>query len=161
MTVMERVKQFLEEQGLDFDVICHQETFTTVEEAKAAGVTASHVAKTLVIKGRKGDILAVLPASGRIDMHKLKDIVDDNHARLATEEEMEKEFKDVELGAVPPLGDLYGLPVFMDAQLEKVDEVIFAGGTHSDSIKLSGTDFLKVTHPRVVDLAMGPGEVMI
>lgn len=161
MTVMKDVKQFIEDQGIDFQVISHRETFTTIEEARAAGVATDHVAKTLVIKAREGEALAVLPANERLDMHKLRDLMKDNHARLATEKEMGSEFTDIELGAVPPLGDLFGLPVLMDEQLKGMDEIIFAGGTHQDSVKVSGDDFIKMTHPRIVDLHRDAGEGMV
>jgi len=160
MTVLNNVRDYLKEQGVDFEVISHQETFTTMEEARASGVSPDHVAKTLVIKMRDGEALAVLPAHERLDMHKLRDAVHDNHARLATEDEMGSEFTDIELGAVPPLGDLFQLPVLMDEQLKDMDEVIFAGGTHRDSVKMAGDDFIRMTHPRIMDLAREPGEGM-
>ena len=158
MAVAGRVKKYLDDQGLAYEVVSHQETFSTCEEAMAVGVIASHVAKTLVIKTRAGDVLAVLPASERVDIHKLRDIADDNHARLATEDEMKTEFTDFDLGAVPPLGELFEAPVLLDGQLENADEIIFAAGTHSDSVKLSGEDFLKLTHPQVVDIVLEEGE---
>ncbi|MCL4472966.1 MAG: YbaK/EbsC family protein [Actinobacteria bacterium] len=158
MAVAGRVKKYLDDQGLAYEVVSHQETFSTCEEAKAVGVIASHVAKTLVIKTHAGDVLAVLPASERVDIHKLRDIADDNHARLATEEEMKMEFTDFDLGAVPPLGELFEAPVLLDGQLENADEIIFAAGTHSDSVKMSGEDFLKLTHPQVVDIVLEEGE---
>jgi len=158
MTIAGRVKQYLDDRGLAYEVVSHQETFSTAEEAKAIGVIASHVAKTLVVKTGEGDVLAVLPASERIDIHKLRDIAGDNHARLATEDEMGSEFNEFELGAVPPLGELFGAPVFLDERLERADEIIFAGGTHRDSVKMSGEDFLKLTRPQVVDLAREEGE---
>lgn len=152
MTAIDTIKRYLEEQGIEYEVLFHRETFTTTDEAKALGIVASHVAKTLIIKTGGGDVLAVLPASERIDLHKLRDITADNHARLATEDEMESEYGDFELGAVPPLGGLIGASVYLDQRLEKADEVIFAGGTHSNSIKVTGEDFLKLTHPEIGDL---------
>ena len=157
MTVTESIKQYLEEQGVKYEVICHQETFSAGEEAKATGATAGLVAKTLVIKTGDSEVLAVLPASERVDIHKLRDITGDNHARLASEDEMVRGHADYELGAVPPLGGLIGAPVYLDQRLEEADEVTFAGGTHSDSIKVSGEDFLKLTHPDVVDLVKEEG----
>ncbi len=157
MTVASRVKQFLDDQGLTYEVVCHDETFSTTAEARAVGVIASHVAKTLVIKTGEGDVLVVLPASERLDIHKLRDIIGDNHARLATEDEMNTEFPDLDLGAVPPLGELFGAPVYLDQELEQATEIIFAGGTHRDSIKMSGEDFLKLTRPEVVDLVREAG----
>jgi len=152
-----KIKQYLDDQGMAYEVVSHRETFSTAEEARAVGVITGHVAKTLVIKAHSEEALAVLPASERIDLHKLRDIMGDNHARLATEEEMGDEFSDLELGAVPPLGDLFGAPVYLDQRLEQADEIIFAGGTHRDSVKMSGEDFLKLTRPQVVDLVLEAG----
>jgi Ala-tRNA(Pro) deacylase len=93
-------------------------------------------------------------------VHKLRDVLGDNHARLATEPELGQDFQEFELGAVPPLGDLFDSPVYLDAQLENADEIVFAGGTHSDSIKMSGEDFLKLVRPQVVDLVKVEGETV-
>lgn len=152
MAVASKVTQFLDEQGMGYEVVSHQETFSSSEEARTVGVIASHVAKTLVIRTRDAEALAVLPASERLDIHKLRDVLGDSHARLATEEEMGIEFTEYELGAVPPLGELFGVPVLLDERLERAEEIIFAGGTHRDSVKMSGQDFLKLTRPNVVDL---------
>lgn len=158
MTVPGNIKNFLDNQGISYEILTHRETFSSGEEARAAGEVPSHVAKTLVIKTSNGDVLAVLPASERIDVHKLRDILNDNHARLATEEEMAHDYAQYELGAVPPLGELIGDTVVLDQQLEQADEILFAAGTHSDSIKMRGEDFLKLVHPHVADLAEAPGE---
>ncbi|MFA5809448.1 MAG: YbaK/EbsC family protein [Thermoleophilia bacterium] len=152
MTIAGNIKKYLDDEGLPYETVSHKETFSSSDEAMAVGVIASHVAKTLVIKTRTGDVLAVLPASDRADIHKLRDILNDNHARLATEEEMSAEFPDYDLGAVPPLGGLFEAPVFLDRRLEEANEIIFAGGTHRDSVKMSGGDFLKLVRPVVVDL---------
>ncbi len=161
MAVAEKVKKYLDERGITYETVSHPETFSTSAEARAVGVIAGHVAKTLVIKVRDGEVLAVLPASERIDIHKLRDLVGDNRARLATEDEMGVEFTEFELGAVPPIGDLFGATVYMDQRLERSSEIIFAGGTHRDSVKVSGEDFLKLTRPQVVDLVReeGAGEI--
>lgn len=160
MTVTANIKQYLEEEGINFDIICHGETFTSNDEARAVGIESGHMAKTLVIKtGGGGEVLAVVPASERVDIHKLRDATNDNHARLATEQEMQEDHAEFELGAVPPLGELLGAPVLLDQRLEKADEVVFAGGTHKDSIKVSGEDFLKLTHPMIVDLVQEEGGI--
>lgn len=158
MTVPGNIKNFLDDQGINYEIFTHRETFSSGEEAQAVGEVASRVAKTLVIKTGGGDVLAVLPASGRIDVHKLRDVLNDNHARLATEEEMARDYSQYELGAVPPLGELIGDTVVLDQQLEQADQILFAAGTHSDSIKMRGEDFLKLVHPHVADLARIEGE---
>ena len=157
MAIAGKIKEFLDDQGVPFEVVSHRETFRTSDEARAVGVIASHVAKTLVIQLREGEALAVLPASERLDIHKLRDAAGDNHARMATEDEMSAEFTECELGAVPPLGELFDVPVFLDERLEDAGEILFAAGTHRDSVKMSGEDFLHLLRPTVVDLVRDEG----
>ena len=159
MTVPGDIKNYLDDQGIDYEIVTHREVFSAGAEARAVGAVASHVAKTLVIKTHNGDdVLAVAPASDRIDIHKLRDLLNDNHARLATEEELSRDYPQFELGAVPPLGELFGATVILDQRLEQADEILFAAGSHSDSIKMSGEDFLKLVHPHVADLLVEAGE---
>lgn len=159
MTVKGDIKKYLDDQGSQYEIVTHRETMSSGEEARAVGVVAGHVAKTLVIRRKGGgDVLAVVPASERLDLHKLRDVIGDNHARLASEDEMGSDFPQYELGAVPPLGELFGADVILDQRLEESDEILFAGGTHSDSVKMRGEDFLKLVHPQVADLVREPGE---
>ncbi|MCL4310308.1 MAG: aminoacyl-tRNA deacylase [Thermoleophilia bacterium] len=161
MTITGDMKRYLDDQGMPYETVIHHEAYTAGDEARAVGTVAAHVAKTLVVKARDGDVLAVIPASERIDMHKLHDLLGDSHARLATEDEMKSEFPDFELGAVPPLGELIGAPVIIDEKLQQADEVIFTGGTHTESVKMSTEDFLKLAHPQVADLTREPGAEML
>ena len=153
MTMGGKLKSFLDDQGLPYEILTHREVFAAGDEARAVGATAGNVAKTLVAKLSDGhDVLAIVPASEKLDIHKLRDAVNDNHARLATEQEIGHDFHEFELGAVPPLGELVDAPVLLDPELEKADFVVFDAGTHRDSVKMSGEDFLKLTHPQIVDL---------
>ncbi len=161
MAVAGSVKRFLDDQGLDYKIVAHYDAFTSLDEARAVGAAAVNVAKTLVIKSGGRDLLAVLPASERLDLHKLRDLLGDNHARFASEEEVWHDFPQFALGAVPPLGELLNLPVYLDQRLEQANEIIFPGGTHRDSVKMSGEDFLKLVRPQVGDLAREPGAEML
>lgn len=161
MSVLNSVKQYLDNRGMSYEILTHREVFTTTTEALETGVPSNKVAKTLVIKIKSGEMLAVLPANERIDMHKLRSIVDDNKARLATEEELGAEFTDLDLGAVPPLGDLFQMPVVMDSHFREIDEVIFASGTHRESFRVSGDDFINIARPLIADLADEQGEEML
>ncbi len=161
MAIVGSIKCYLDEQGLAYETVRHRQALTSGDEARALGVTPAEVAKTIVVRSQGGDALVVLPASARLDMHKLRDVLGDNHARLASEEEMQAAFNEFELGAVPPLGELIGARVYLDEKLEQMDEVVFAGGTHMDSVKMSGEDFLKLIHPRVADLTQEPGAELL
>lgn len=154
MTVCGEIKNYLDDQGINFEILHHRQTFSSGEEARALGIPSNEVAKTLVVKKSDGsDVLAVLPASRRIDVHKLRDILNDNHARLATESEMKTDFSQFEPGAIPPLGDLLGATVILDKHLEQTDSILFAAGTYDESVKINGQEFLKIVHPHLADLS--------
>ncbi len=161
MGIAASIKCYLDEQGLPYETVRHRRVLTGGDEARALGVAPAQVAKTLLVRSRGADALVVLPASVRVDMHKLRDVLGDNHARLASEGEMQAEMAGFELGAVPPLGELIGARVYLDEKLEQMDEVVFSGGTHQDSVKMSGQDFIKLIHPRVADLALEPGAELL
>ncbi len=153
MAAVDDIVHLLEERKIAHEVIRHREAFSAGDAARAAGVPAERLAKTLLVETGGGEVLAVLPATERLDVHKLRLATGDNHARLASEEEMAAAHGEFELGALPPLPDLLQLPVLLDRRLETVPEVVFAAGSRGISVRVSGADFLELTRPRLVDLA--------
>src|SRR5512133_2388189 len=101
---MEDVTRFLEEAGVDFDVLEHEHTERAADEAAALGVAPEEVAKTLVLASPSGNVRAVLAASERIDLHKVAAVlgVGGKEVHLATEDDLAQGYSDFELGAVPP-----------------------------------------------------------
>jgi Ala-tRNA(Pro) deacylase len=152
LTVKEKVRSYLESCGVHFDVVTHTETFSSLEEARALGIRADEVAKTLVVRAPGGYILAVVPGGRRLDLKKLREASGERNLRLATEAEMSQDFTEFELGAVPPLGPLVNAPVYMDARLASSPTLVFPGGTHGASVRISGEDLVRVNAATVVDL---------
>ncbi len=99
-------------------------------------------------------MLAVLPASFHVNLNKLASIVGYD-VRLATESECYASFPDCEPGAVPPFGELYGLPVYMDEALADDPEIIFSVGTHSDAIRMGNADFVHLAKPQICSFVDG------
>jgi Ala-tRNA(Pro) deacylase len=145
--------QALEEAGVAYERIHHDRTETAADEAKAPGVSPDEVAKTLVLDGPAGHVRAVVPASGRLDLHKLRDVlgVPGKRLHLATEEELERDYPQFELGAVPPFGGPQD-PVVIDRSLAGRETVVLEAGSHEDSIRVATSDLLKLTHPTVADI---------
>ena len=153
MAIHSDVKDYLDKSGVAYELISHTQVFSCIEEAKALGIEAGEVAKTLVVKIKDKRVLVILPGSLRLDMGKLKDTLESSHARLLSEEEMGTEFPRYEIGALPPLGELFGFPVYVDRRLLEHEVIIFTGGTHTDSIKIKCVDFINLINPDIVDLA--------
>ncbi len=152
MTVSRRLKEYLEENGVEYDVITHKAAYTAQETAAAQGVTGWRMAKSVVINCDGECLLVVLQAPTRLDFDLIKEILACEDARLATESEMEGLFPGVELGAESPFGNLYGLPVYVDRGLTETPEIVFNAGTHIEAIRIKYADFERLVHPRVVEV---------
>jgi len=144
----------LTKQHVEHTVVPHTRTQSAMAEAHAVGVTAHEVAKTVVVVGESGYIRAVVSASDRLDLQKLRHEIDSTtKLRLATEPELGAAYPGFELGAVPPLGGPYGDRVVVDARLAEEDEVVLEAGTHAQSIKLHMCDLLALSRAEVADIA--------
>lgn len=150
---MSRVREHLESQGVTFEPIAHQQTYSSIAEASALGINATEVLKTVAVRVAGGYALMVVPATCRLDMHLVQAAVNDRHARLATEEELRTDFPDIELGALPPLGSLLGAPVYVDPEVFQHDTVVFAAGSQTESVQIRTADLFQHEQATTVPLA--------
>jgi Ala-tRNA(Pro) deacylase len=150
---MADVTGFLEEAGVDFDVLEHARTERAADEAAALGIGPEEVAKTLVLVAPSGNVRAVLAASERIDVHKVADVlgVGGKKVHLATEDDLARDYSDFELGAVPPFGGPED-QVLVDERLAGRDSVVLEAGTHEKSVRLKAADLVRLTGARVADI---------
>jgi Ala-tRNA(Pro) deacylase len=95
----------------------------------------------------------VLPADHQIDLEKVQKAVG-KAVSLGKEQEFKSLFPDCAIGAMPPFGNLYGLPTYVDQSLAEQDHIVFEAGTHTDAIKISYHDYEKIVKPKVNDLAI-------
>src|SRR5689334_25086473 len=156
MTVTE-IQEALKRANVDFDLIEHRRTQTAGDEARAVGVSADEVAKTIVLASGDAFVRAVIPASMRLDLHKVHEVLGDDHARLAGEDELVFAYPMYELGAVPLFGGPGGDRVLIDRRLADRVFVVVEAGTHRESIWLRTADLLELTHGEVVDLVAEEG----
>ena len=120
---MTQVTEHLQTHGVPFEHIAHQQAYTSIAEARALGIDASEVLKTVAMRVADGYALMAVPATGRLDMHLVQAAVGDRHVRLATEQELLRDFPDIELGALPPLGSLLGAPLYVDQEVLQHEQV--------------------------------------
>jgi Ala-tRNA(Pro) deacylase len=121
--------------------------------AQAEHVKARHHAKVVVIKSGGEHLMAALPADHQIDLEKFAKAIGQT-VMLDKEAEFKSLFPDCAIGAMPPFGNLYGLPTYVDKHLAEQDYIVFEAGTHTDAIKMSYRDYEKIVKPRVEDLAV-------
>jgi len=142
----------LERHGVPYEVVEHERTQTAAAEARAAGVPAADVAKTVVLRDDEGLRLAVIPASERLDMHKLRQALASKGLRLVTEQEMADEFDQFEVGAVPPFGSMFNALELVDERLLEHDRILCSGGDHEHAILVDPRDVVEAGEARVADI---------
>jgi Ala-tRNA(Pro) deacylase len=151
---MADVTSFLEEAGIDFDVLEHARTERAADEAAALGIGPEEVAKTLVLVASSGNVRAVLAASERIDLQKVAAIlgISGKKVQLATEGDLAREYPDFELGAVPPFAGRQD-QVLVDERLAARDSVVVEAGSHRRSVRLKAADLVRLTTAQVADIS--------
>ena len=148
---MADVTRFLEEAGIDFDVLEHAHTERAADEAAALGVGPEEVAKTLVLVASGDNVRAVLAASERIDLHKVAAVLGGKKVHLASEGDLARDYPDFELGAVPPFGGSEDR-VIVDERLASRDSVVLEAGSHDRSVRLKASDLVGLTGAQVADI---------
>jgi Ala-tRNA(Pro) deacylase len=143
MTIATRLRQYLEREGVSYNVVPHPRTATSVGSAHAAHVPEDKVAKPVVVHHGRGYVLAVVPSTHRVELGTLQRILD-KRLSLATEIELGRLFEDCELGAIPPLGAAYGVPVILDESVCSATDLFFEGGDHRSLVHISGEAFQKL-----------------
>ena len=152
MSGLTAVTAFLERHGVPYEVVEHERTQTAAAEARAAGVPAADAAKTVVLRDDQGLRLAVIPASERLDMQKLRQALPSKGLRLVTEQEMADEFDQFEVGAVPPFGSMFDALELVDERLLEHDRILCSGGDHEHAVLVDPRDVVRAGEARVADI---------
>jgi Ala-tRNA(Pro) deacylase len=133
---MSALTEHLEQRGSAFELLPHRQAYTSTDEARALGIDAGEVLKTLAVRSGPGYALMVIPASRRLDLQLVRETLADHQARLASEEELARDFPGYQLGALPPLGALLGSQMFIDPEVLEHDIVVFAAGSQTESVRI-------------------------
>lgn len=152
MTCRERLESYFRENAVPFRVDWHPLAYTAQEVAASEHVSGYLVAKPVIVRCGEGFLMAVLAAPQHLDLAKLENLVG-KPCRLAEESEFAPLFPDCEVGAQPPFGNLYGIPVYVDRRLSEDPEIVFRCGSHRETMRIPYKDFERLTQPVVADLA--------
>jgi Ala-tRNA(Pro) deacylase len=153
MPIATKLKRFLDEHHIKYVSLVHSRAYTMQEVAESLHASGRHLAKTVVLTDGHENVMAVLPATRRVDVRALSHLLGGRDMRLASEAEFQQLFPDCEVGAMPPMGRLYGLRLFCDQSLSECRDIIFNAGTHVEAIKMSYADFVRLAEPEVADFA--------
>jgi Ala-tRNA(Pro) deacylase len=153
MTCRERLEQYLRDNGVGFEVLTHSQAFTMQEVAAALHVPGDQVAKVVMVQTDDGLEMLVVPAPYRLDFSRVRALLGAKKVRLAQEEQFEALFPDCATGAMPPFGNLYDIPVYVDQTLTEVEDIIFRIGTHRHTMKVAFADFERLAQPTIGEFA--------
>ena len=153
-----KVREYLSDERVPFDVVYHHDTYDAQRMAETLHVPGSEVAKTVLLRADHGYayIVAVLPATKRIDFAKAAKVLGGSHLELATEMEIAEHCPDCELGALPPFGSEYGMKTIVDMSLIGDEEIYFEGDSHHESIRMRFEDYRRLEQPIVASFAVEP-----
>ena len=143
MTIAPTLQTYLD-QNVTYDVIPHEPAMTSMRTAQACHISGDDLAKGIVLRRNGAYILAVLPASHRIHFSDLRLQLGDDIS-LASEDEIAQLFLDCARGAVPPIGNCYGLDVVIDESINEQPEVYMEGGDHETLVHMGHTQFAQIT----------------
>ena len=152
MKIPKQLVDCLNENKVCYEILHHPEAVTAQRIAQAEHVKGRHHAKVVMVKSGEQHVMTVLPADHQIDLKKIGKAIG-KAASLAKEQDFKALFPDCAVGAMPPFGNLYGLPTYVDKRLTEEDYIVFEAGTHTDAIKMSYRDYEKIVKPRVEHLA--------
>ena len=141
MSLADRVEEVLIRNDTDYSILSHRWSTSSLASAHSAHVDEECVAKAVVLEDDRGIVLAVLPASRRLALDRLREELG-RSLHLCDEPVATQLFPDCVVGAIPPFGSAYGLMTVLDASLEDQPEVFFEGGDHETLVRISGDDFL-------------------
>ncbi len=144
-----RLKNFLDDQHIKYVTIQHSKAFTAQEVAASAHIPGKELAKTVIVIIDGEIAMAVLPASYRINLGRLKTASGARQVQLASEEDFKDLFPECETGAMPPFGNIYNMDVYVEESLVDDEEIAFNAGSHTELIKLSYQDFERLVHPKI------------
>src|SRR5256885_14606851 len=144
---------FLDDQGVNYRLSNHLETYTSQDLAQCEHISGRHVVKPVLVKADGQFVLCALPASYKVDLMELRDQLRAKEVYLADESQLQQCFPDCQLGAEPPIGRFWGMPTLMDESLTAGDMVTFQAGTHDQAVTMTLAEYRRIAQPEMTHFA--------
>ena len=159
MPLLKRLQSYLDTNKIPYEVVSHPKVYTAHDVAQSLDVPGNLVAKVVMVKADGYFVMTVLPSTWRVDLKRLRDVLDAREVRLATEAEIANLFPDCQVGAMPPFGNLYGVEVYVDQLLTEDESIVFEAGTYIGAMKLRYKDFVALVRPKVAAFHHEPSKI--
>ena len=143
MRISTTLETFLSRQGITYDIVPHRYTDSSLNAANTAHVPAAKVAKSVILEDENGYLMAVVPANQRVKIGKLNKVLG-RSLGLATEADLKTLFSDCETGAIPPVGQAFGIDTIVDDSLSHCTDVYLEAGDHEEFLHLEGESFRRL-----------------
>lgn len=147
------LKSYLDNNHVSYKTVDHPVAYSARETSHVCNVSENALAKTVMVFVGNKLAMVVLPANENINFKSLREALHENDVSLATERDFSPTFKDCELGAMPPFGNLYDMEVYVAKDLANNKEIAFNAGTHTEIIKLAWRDYEKLVRPHLINVA--------
>jgi Ala-tRNA(Pro) deacylase len=154
MLSLNKLKEFLDNSLVAYEVLTHPVAFTAQQLAAVQHVKGKQLAKVVVARSGSEFIMIVLPAPYHVGLQRARAVTGRQDLEIAHESEFASLFAGCEPGAMPPFGNLYNVPVWVDESLAQDEEIVFNACTHTEAIKMKYSDFARLVHPTVAKLRM-------
>lgn len=147
---VKKLKEYLDNHHIKYGCTSHSPAFTAQEVAAAAHVSGKHLAKVVIVRVDNKLAMVVLPAHDHVNFANLKSVTGAAEVNLASEAMFKGAFPECEVGAMPPFGNLYDIPVYVSSQLSQYSQILFNSGFHSELMQLAYQDFERLVKPKVI-----------
>jgi Ala-tRNA(Pro) deacylase len=153
MACKERLEAYLRENKVPYQTQHHPLAYTAQEVAQSEGIPGQMMAKVVMLLADGKLAMLALPAPRQVDLTKAAGALGAIEVGLANERDFERAFPDCEVGAMPPFGNLYDLPVYVDQSLAEDETIVCQAGTHTDTVSVAYADFARLVQPTVAAFA--------
>ena len=143
--------RLLDSRNITYRSYNHTPTYTAQETAEVLHTTGYEVAKSVLLKVDDRFVMAVLPACEQVNLSQFRKQTGVEQIRLASENELQAIAPMCDRGSIPPIGNLFGLPVYVSVSLARDEVISFSGGTHTEDIRMSYDDFEWLVQPQLMD----------
>ena len=147
-----KLKDFLDRNRIKYVTLTHSPAYTAQGIAQSAHISGKEMAKTVIVKVGSDLAMVVLPANQKVDVEALRHVTGADRVSVAEERDFERAFPGCELGAMPPFGNLWDVPVFVEETLAENEQIVFNAGTHTELIRLDFRDFEALVKPTIASL---------
>ncbi|NTU80936.1 MAG: YbaK/EbsC family protein [Chloroflexales bacterium] len=150
MMCREKIEAYLRANLVPFGVHAHTPAYTAQAVAEHEHISNQLMVKAVIVVADGELVMLALPASRRVDLALVRTMLDVREVRLASEAELAEAFPDCEIGAAPPFGNLYGVPLYADQSLENDRVIFFQAGTHTVALSIAYADYKRLAEPTIV-----------